>query len=91
MPTWNPYHGWMAFERLDEGHGLTRAFTIGYRLTDDRTDPWTRRFNGFKNRERTALRGGAAVMGTAFPISSRLSGWTQRTRSSSPPSRPRRP
>ena len=30
MPRWNAFHDWMAFDRLDEGHGLTRAFTIGY-------------------------------------------------------------
>ena len=67
MPRWNPYHGWMAFEDLDEDYGLTRAFTIGYRLTDDQADPWTRRFNGFKDKRQAALRGGETVMGTAVP------------------------
>ena len=67
MPRWNAFHDWMAFDILDEGHGLTRAFTIGYRLTDDRADPWTRRFNGFKDKRLAALRGGAEVMGSAVP------------------------
>jgi len=64
---WSEFHGWMAFDQLDEGDDLTRAFTIGYRLTDDRDDPWTARFNAFKEGERTALRGAAAMMRDAVP------------------------
>ena len=67
MPGWNSFHDWMAFDRLDEGDGLTRAFAIGYRLSDDRADPWTRRFNGFKDKRLAALRGGAEVIGSAVP------------------------
>ena len=67
MPHWNPFHGWMAFDDLDEDVGLTQAFTIGYRFTDDRGDEWTRRFNGFKAKQRGALRGGAVLMGSAVP------------------------
>lgn len=67
MAHWKSFRGWMAFDRLDEGVGLTRAFTIGYRFTDDRADPWTRRFNRFKEKNRTALLGGAAVMSDAVP------------------------
>ncbi len=52
----------MAFDSLSANAGLTRAFTIGYRITDDPTDPWTSRFNAFKNLERNALRGGDAMM-----------------------------
>ena len=33
MPGWSAFHDWMAFDRLSESDGLTRAFTIGYRLT----------------------------------------------------------
>ena len=65
MDRWQEFHGWMAFDRLPEGYGLRRAFTIGYRLTDMREDKWTGRFNRFKAEERNALRGGAAVMGVA--------------------------
>lgn len=65
---WSAFHGWMSFDKLDEGDGLTRAFTIGYRLTDDRDDPWTARFNAFKDKERTALRGAAAMMRDAVPV-----------------------
>ena len=67
MPHWNAFHGWMGFDYLDENVGLTQAFTIGYRFTDDGGDDWTRRFNGFKAKQRGALRGGAAVMGCAAP------------------------
>ena len=65
MHNWNAVHGWM--DALDEDFGLTRAFTIGYRFTDDRADPWTCRFNRFKAQKRGALRGGAAVMRYAVP------------------------
>ena len=67
MPSWSEFHGWMAFDELSEDDGVTRAFTIGYRLTDDRDDPWTARFNAFKGKEPTALRGGAAMMRDAVP------------------------
>ena len=67
MPGWSEFHGWMAFDELSEGDGVTRAFTIGYRLTDDRDDPWTARFNAFKEKERAALRSGAAMMRDAVP------------------------
>lgn len=67
MPGWSEFHGWMAFDELSEDDGVTRAFTIGYRLTDDREDPWTARFNAFKEKERAALRGGAAMMRDAVP------------------------
>ena len=67
MPSWSAFHGWMAFDRLSENDGLTRAFTIGYRLTDDPDDPWTARFNAFKQKETAALRGGAAMMRAAIP------------------------
>lgn len=67
MPNWKAFHGWMAFDHLDRGYGLTRAFTIGYRFTDDSSDEWTKRFNGFKAKRLKALRGGATVMGSAVP------------------------
>ena len=67
MPSWNAFHGWMAFDALDEDFGLTRAFTIGYRMTDDPADAWTGRFNGFKAKLDGALRGAAVVMGSAVP------------------------
>lgn len=67
MPGWSEFRGWMAFDELSEDDGVTRAFTIGYRLTDDRDDPWTARFNAFKEKERAALRGGAAMMRDAVP------------------------
>ena len=68
MPGWQVFHGWMAFDRLSENKGLTRAFTIAYRLTDEPTDPWTARFNAFKKQERAALRSAAALMRDAVPV-----------------------
>ncbi|MYD15232.1 MAG: phosphoribosyltransferase [Gemmatimonadetes bacterium] len=67
MLGWSEFHGWMAFDELSQDDGVTRAFTIGYRLTDDREDPWTARFNAFKEKERVALRGAAAMMRDAVP------------------------
>ena len=67
MPGWTKFHGWMAFNELDENYGLTQAFTIGYRLTDDQYDPWTARFNAFKNGNRLARRRAAALMQKAVP------------------------
>ena len=67
MPNWKAFHGWMAFDYLDQSYGLARSFTIGYRFTDDSSDEWTKRFNRFKQQQRKALRGGATVMGSAVP------------------------
>ena len=67
MPNWKAFHGWMAFDYLDQGYGLTRSFTIGYRFTDDSSDEWTKRFNRFKAKRVKALRGGAMVLGSAVP------------------------
>ena len=67
MANWRAFHGWMAFDDLDQGYGLTRTFTIGYRFTDDSSEDWTKRFNRFKEKRRKALRGGATLMGSAVP------------------------
>jgi len=68
MPNWNPFHGWMAFRYLDVNAGLTRSFTIGYRLTDDGADEWTARFNRFKAKKRPAIGGGVNMMTTTVPL-----------------------
>jgi hypothetical protein len=68
MPHWDPFHGWMAFRYLDVNAGLTRSFTIGYRLTDDGGDQWTTRFNRFKAKKRVAIHGGLNMVTTAVPI-----------------------
>lgn len=67
MLEWSEFHGWMAFDRLSEDVGVTRAFTVGYRLTDDPGDRWTARFNAFKDKQGAALRGGAAMLRDAVP------------------------
>lgn len=67
MTQWDEFHGWMGFRYLDEDKGLTRAFTIGYRLTDVGADPWTRRFNWFKKNHMLSLHGGLEMMKAAVP------------------------
>ena len=67
MAQWYEFHGWMAFRWLDEDAGLARAFTIGYRFTDDGAEAWTRRFNRFKNNSRPALCGGLQLFRAAVP------------------------
>ncbi len=80
MVNWRAFHGWMAFDDLDQGLGLMQAFTIGYRFTDDSNEEWTKRFNRFKKKQRKALRGGAKLMGSAVPqLVSRLGLDTSRT------------
>jgi len=57
----------MAFPYLDANTGLTRSYTIGYRITDDTADYWTTRFNRFKAKNRGAIAGGVAMMERAVP------------------------
>ena len=65
MADWEVVDGWLKLDELDEGDGLTVAFAIGYRFTDQRQELWTERFNRFKRAETKALRGGAMVLGGA--------------------------
>ncbi|MCY4196100.1 MAG: hypothetical protein OXD33_04155 [Rhodobacteraceae bacterium] len=67
MHTWKQFHGWMELYNLDQGHGLTQAYTIGYRFIDRHDDMWTKRFNDFKKKHRPALRGGAGLMRSTVP------------------------
>lgn len=67
MVHWYEFHGWMAFDELSEGIGVTRSFTIGYRMTDNPSDPWTQRFNAFKAKEAQALLRASSVMRDAVP------------------------
>lgn len=67
MPNWTPIAGWMAHNYLDEFAGLTRAFTIAYRITDDSGDSWTARFNRFKNKDKEARLGGGQLFFEAVP------------------------
>jgi hypothetical protein len=68
MPQWEPFHGWMAFRYLDVNAGLRRSFTIGYRLTDQGDDPWTARFNRFKEKRKAAICGGVKLMRAAVQL-----------------------
>ncbi len=67
MPQWVGFHGWMAFPYLDVNDGLTRSFTIGYRITDNNTEYWTARFNRFKAKNRGAVVGAVTMMEEAVP------------------------
>ncbi|MDE2721617.1 phosphoribosyltransferase [Candidatus Palauibacter polyketidifaciens] len=67
MLKWSEFRGWMAFDRLSEDEGVTRAFTVGYRFNDDPADPWTARFNAFKRQPHAALRRAGAMMRDAVP------------------------
>ncbi|TNC74356.1 phosphoribosyltransferase [Rubellimicrobium roseum] len=57
----------MTFRRLDDGVGLRGAFTLAYKITDDRSDRWTRRFIRFKDKDNAALSGAAETCAVAFP------------------------
>jgi hypothetical protein len=52
----------MAFPYLTRSAGITRTFTLGYRVTDNSSEPWTQRFNRFKENDMSALYGGADLL-----------------------------
>ena len=47
--------------------GVTRVFTLGYRMNDNSLDPWTQRFNAFKSKDPDAVLGASSVMKEAVP------------------------
>jgi hypothetical protein len=57
----------MAFPRLTKCEGITRSFTLGYRITDNSGELWTERFDRFKNNDLSALCGGAHLLLGAVP------------------------
>lgn len=67
MILWQPCAGWMAFPYLTRNTGITRAFALGYRITDNSGEPWTQRFNQFKENDTSALCGGASLFYGAVP------------------------
>jgi hypothetical protein len=67
MPEWIPVVDWMAFNHLDGGAGVERAFTIAYKITDDGNELWSARFNRFKAKEPEAFAGAATMMRAAIP------------------------
>lgn len=68
MPAWSPVADWMAFSRLDDGDGITGAFTLAYKITDDSSELWTSRFNRFKNKDKEALAGAVYTFARAVPL-----------------------
>ena len=45
---YSPVASWMYFSQLDGLDDVDGVYTLGWRLTDEQTDPWTSRFNQFK-------------------------------------------
>lgn len=67
MVNWAPIADWMGFTYLSQSQGISYAYTLGYRLTDDSQEPWTQQFNRFKANERVAIYGGARLLCGATP------------------------
>jgi len=67
MPMWTPCGDWMYFPHLDGGANADGAYTIGYRITDDGSDPWTARFHRFKAKDAAAFVGGAHALSGGMP------------------------
>lgn len=60
--------GWMNFVTLNKRWGQSYGVhTLAWRLTDTPADLWTARVNAFKEGQRPALRGAAAVYDDAVP------------------------
>lgn len=64
---WRPVAGWMGFPFLSQSDGIEYSYTIGYRLKEGGGQPWTGRFNRFKNNDRAAIWGGARLLYAAVP------------------------
>lgn len=59
--------GCLAFDSVDYGSGLDRAFTIGYRFLDDKDELWSKRFFRFKTGPTNSVKAGASILGVATP------------------------
>lgn len=68
MSDWKLFHGWMKFQELSANAGLACSYTIGYRVTDDRHEDWTARFNRFKVPDGAAVYGGVNMMRVTVPL-----------------------
>lgn len=62
MPGWTPLADWMAFDHLDGGVGIEKAFTIAYKITDNDGELWSNRFERFKAKNKEAFAGGLRMM-----------------------------
>ncbi|MDV4160573.1 hypothetical protein R1538_05495 [Rhizobium leguminosarum] len=67
MLRWTNRAGWMEFPYLSVNQGLTRTYTLAYKLTDDAAELWTSRFIRFKNKDHKTFYGGARLMYAALP------------------------
>ncbi len=57
----------LAFDELDSGSDIDRAFAIGYRFQDALGERWTQRFSRFKAGSQKSVRAGAHLLGLATP------------------------
>lgn len=60
--------GWMRLAHVDRLARDMPAHVIAWRFTDDGTDPWTKRINAFKAKERAALAGAIHTLRKALPF-----------------------
>ncbi len=67
MIPWMARSDWMEFPRLSVNAGLTRTFTLAYKLTDKSSENWSARFVRFKNKDRKASVGAARLFYDTFP------------------------
>ncbi|TBB58961.1 phosphoribosyltransferase (plasmid) [Rhizobium ruizarguesonis] len=57
----------MEFPHLSLNTGLTRTYTLAYKLTDRNSETWSTRFSRFKDKDQKAYFGGARLFYEAFP------------------------
>ncbi|RUM13488.1 hypothetical protein EFD56_27940 [Rhizobium phaseoli] len=57
----------MEFNYLSSSAGLTRTYTLAYKLTDNSSELWSERFSRFKERDQKAYFGAARLIYAAFP------------------------
>jgi hypothetical protein len=67
VPGWTGVADWMAFDHLDGGVGVERAFTIAYKMTDNNGELWSNRFERFKFKNKEAFFGGLFMMRAGIP------------------------
>ena len=67
MAFWQPFAGWMNFNRLDGSTtALSGCYTVAYRITDE-PDDWSRRLNMFKYKDPDAIRRAKQLVRHAVP------------------------
>lgn len=67
MIRWSPVGDWMGFPHLSRSEGLTHAYTLTYKITDNTAEHWTSRHIRFKAKDKAAIYGAARLMYGAVP------------------------